>query len=377
MSTTCHGESTVGPCTVLMAFELGQRTWKLGFSRGLGTRPRLCTVPGGALEAVAAEITKTKRLWQLDDATPVVSCYEAGRDGFWLHRWLAAQAITNYVVDSASIEVNQRAKRMKTDRLDLEGLLTLLARYRLGDPRAWRVVRVPTVAQEDARQWHRSRAIVQRDRTRVINRIKALQATVGVRLPIERDFLEHVAQARLWDGSALPPGAQERLRLEWTQLQELTQHLRVVERTSATATLDERTAAVARQLEQLRAIGPTIARTLATEIFGWRAIRNGRQRGALVGLVPGRYQSGETTCDLGITRAGNRHVRRLSVELAWLWLQFQPNSALSRWYHQRFDGSPRLRRIGIVALARKLLVALWRYVDRNVVPEGAVLKAAK
>lgn len=375
MTTTRTGESNVGPCTLLMAFELGQRTWKLGFSRGIGERPRLRSVAAGALDALAREIAKTKQLWRLEDTTPVVSCYEAGRDGFWLHRWLVAQGITNYVVDSSSIEVNRRAKRTKTDRLDLAGLLTSLARYVWGDRRVWRVVRVPTIAQEDARHWHRSRETVQRDRTRVINRIKALLATLGTRLAVRGDFLQRVDTARLWDGTPLPASVRERLRLEWTQLQELNRHLRALERARVTTSLDATTAAAARKLERVRAIGPLSARVLATELFGWREIRNARQLGALVGLIPARYQSGETTSDLGITRAGNVHVRRLSVELAWLWLQYQPKSALARWYRQRFDGgSPRMRRIGIVALARKLLVALWRYVDRDVVPDGAVLK---
>lgn len=377
MTTTRTGESTVAP-TLLIAFELGHRKWKLGFSRGIGERPRVRTVDGGAVEAVAREIAKTKHMWKLEETTPVVSCYEAGRDGFWLHRWLVAQGVTNYVVDSSSIEVNRRAKQTKTDRLDLVGLLTSLARYVWGDRRVWRVVRVPTVAQEDMRHWHRSRATVQGDRTRVINRIKALLATLGIRIPLDNAFLSRLEQARVWDGTPLPEAACARLRLDWTQLQELNRHLRDVERVSATATFDRVTAAAASTLEQVRAIGPTIARTLATELFGWREIRNARQLGALAGLIPGRYQSGETTRDLGITRAGNVHVRRLSVELAWLWLRWQPTSALAQWYRQRFDGaSPRVRRIGIVALARKLLVALWRYVDRGVRPEGAVLKSVR
>lgn len=376
MTTTRISESSVvAPSVLLIAFELGQRTWKLGFSRGIAERPRVRTVTGGDVEAVAREIAKTKQLWQLDDSTRVVSCYEAGRDGFWLHRWLVAHGMTNYVVDSASIEVNRRAKRTKTDRLDLAGLVTSLARYVWGDRRVWRVVRVPTVAQEDMRHWHRSREILLRDRTRVINRIKALLATLGTRLPVREDFLQAVHQARLWDGTEIPTGARERLRREWTQLQEITGHLRALERTSARPVLDDAATAAVNQLEQLRAIGPASARTLVTELFSWREIRNPRQLGALVGLVPGRYQSGERICDLGITRAGNVHVRRLSVELAWVWLQYQPQSALARWYRDRFaGGSPRVRRIGIVALARKLIIALWRYVDRGVVPDGAVMK---
>lgn len=361
---------------LLLAFELGQRTWKLGFSRGLGERPRVRTVPAAAVERVTAEIAAAKRRWQLPETTPVLSCYEAGRDGFWLHRWLLAQAVTNYVVDAASIEVSQRAKRMKTDRLDLGGLLNLLARYRAGDRRAWRIVQVPTVAQEDARHWHREREVLQRDRTRLINRLKSLLATLGVRLAVSGRFLERVERARLWDGQPIPPGAQARLGQEWRLLQHVEHAIAALERGRRPA-LDAAAAATMTKLERLRAIGALGARVLSTELFAWRRIRNGRELGALVGLVPARYQSGETSRDGGITRAGNTHVRRLSVQLAWVWVQHQRDSALTQWYQRRFGtGSKRLRRVGIVALARKLLIALWRYVDRDVLPAGARLKPA-
>ncbi len=359
---------------LLLAFELGQRTWKLGFSRGIGERPWMRTVAAGAVEAVAAEIAAAKRRWQLPAETRVTSCYDAGRDGFWLHRWLIAQGITNVVVDSASIEVSQRAKRMKTDRLDLAGLLNLLARYLWGDRRVWRVVRVPTVAQEDARHWHRERETLQRDRTRIINRIKGLLATLGVRCAVSARFLDDVARTRRWDGQPIPPGAQARLRQQWTLLQSVTQTL-ATHQQRGTQELEAAAARAMTRLERLRAIGVMGARVLSTELFAWRDIRHARELGALVGLVPARYQSGETTCDLGITRAGNAHVRRISVQLAWVWIQHQPDSALTQWYRRRFGGgSPRLRRVGIVALARKLLVALWRYVDRDVLPDGARLK---
>jgi transposase len=371
MTMTRTSDSTPA---LLMAFELGERSWKLGFRRRVDDRPRVRTVPARALEAVEAEVAATKRRWQLPADAPVTSCYEAGRDGFWLHRWLVAHGVLNYVVDSASIEVNRRAKRMKTDRLDLEGLLTLLARYVAGDARAWRIVRVPTVAQEDARQWHRERETLQRDRTRVINRIKGLLATVGVRVAVAGAFVDRVEEARLWNGQPLPPGARARLTGEWRLLQDIEQALAGLDQRRTTE-LDAAARAAVDKLMTLRAIGTLGARVLSTEIFAWRRIRNARELGALVGLVPARYQSGETTRDLGITRAGNAHVRRTAVQLAWLWVQHQRESALTQWYLRRFaGGGSRLRRIGIVALARKLLVALWRFVERNVLPEGARLK---
>ena len=371
MAMTRTSESTPA---LLMALELGERRWKLGFSRRLGDRPRVRTVTARALDVVLAEIAAAKRRWQLPADAPVTSCYEAGRDGFWVHRWLVAHGVVNVVVDSASIEVNQRAKRMKTDRLDLEGLLTLLARYVAGDARAWRIVRVPTVAQEDARHWHRERETLQRDRTRVINRIKGLLATLGVRLAVSGAFVDRVDQARLWNDQPLPPGARTRLLSDWRVLQDLEQALAGLEQ-RRTAELDAAAKTAVDKLVTLRAIGTLSARVLSTEMFAWRRMRNARELGALVGLVPARYQSGDTTRDLGITRAGNAHVRRTAVQLAWLWIEHQRESALTQWYLRRFSGGgPRLRRIGIVALARKLLVALWRFVEQDVRPEGARLK---
>ena len=265
--------------------------------------------------------------------------------------------MTNYVVDSSSIEVPRRARRAKTDKLDLVGLLRLLARYEAGDRGAWRVVRVPRVAEEDARHLERSWAKVPAERTRVINRLKGVLTTAGVRLRLDATFLARLATARLWDGTLLPPGLQARA----TQ-----------ERDPTTATGRAATA-----LQTVTGIGPMGAWVLATEIFGWRQIRNGRELGALVGLVPAPFQSGETSHDFGITRAGNKHVRRVMVQLAWSWLRYQPTSALAQWYQRRFGGGGRrMRRIGIVALARKLLIALWRLVEDGVLPEGAAVKAS-
>jgi transposase len=327
------------------------------------------------MDVVVAEIARAKRHFALAPDAPVMSCYEAGRVGFWLHRWLVAHGVANTVVDSSSIEVSRRARRTKTDRLDLGGLLTVLARSAVGDRRAWRVVRVPTVAEEDARHLSRSLATGAQDRTRLINRIKGLLATAGVRIPLDAAFLTSVASARLWDGSPLPPGLVARLTQEWTHLADLTRSLRTVQ---ATRVPDPQTRAGAQivRLEQVRAIGRTSAWVLTTELWSWRQLRNRRELAALVGLVPGRYQSGETARDTGITRAGNAHVRRVIVQLAWAWLRYQPQSALAQWYARRFAGSTRIRRIGIIAVARKLLIALWHYVERGIVPAGALLKPA-
>lgn len=384
MMTMTRTEESTAPMTttssikLLLAFELGERVWKLGFTTGVGQRPRIRQIAAGAVDRLVEEIARAKVRLHLPAEAAVVSCYEAGRDGFWLHRYVVAHGITNHVVDSSSIEVNRRARRAKTDRLDLGGLLSLLARYLHGDQRVWRVVRVPSVSEEDARHLHRTWEAVQQDRTRLINRLKGLLTSVGVRLRLDDDFARRLATARLWDETPVPDGMRQRLTRVWTQLEFLNGQLAELEaaRTALAPTRETATGRYVAALPMLRGIGPIGAWVLATEIFGWRAIRNGRQLGALVGLVPAPFQSGETSHDQGITRAGNKHVRRLMVQLAWRWLRYQPTSALSRWYRERFGGGgKRMRRIGIVALARKLLIALWRYVESGTVPEGAQLKA--
>ena len=369
-------KSTAMPC-LLLAFELSERTWKLGFTRGRGQRPRLRQIAAGAVDRLAEEVARAKVRLGLPASAPVVSCYEAGREGFWVHRYVVAQGWTNYVVDSSSIEVNRRARRAKTDRLDLGGLLRLLERYVEGEERVWHIVRVPSEADEDARHLHRLRETVQQERTRLINRLHGLLTTHGVTVPLRVDFLARLAVARRWDGTPLPAGVGQRLRHVWAHLQFLDAQLAEVDAARAALRVDPdtETGRCVGRLQQLQGIGSIGAWSLTTEIFGWRHIRNGRELGALVGVVPAPYQSGATSHDQGITRAGNRHVRRMIVQLAWSWLRYQPSSALSRWYRERFGRGPRLRRIGIVALARKLLIAWWRFLDTGTVPEGAVLKS--
>lgn len=208
--------SSVAP-TLLLAFELGERTWKLGFTTGLGQQPRFRQVPARATDRVVEELARAKARFRLPADAPVMSCYEAGREGFWLHRWLVAHAVSNHVIDSSSIEVNRRARRAKTDRLDLGGLLSLLARHQQGD-RRWREVRVPSVAEEDARQLHRTRETVQQDRTRLINRLKGLMTTQGLTLPVDANFPTQLETAQLWDGTPVPAGLKGRLQRVWAQL---------------------------------------------------------------------------------------------------------------------------------------------------------------
>ena len=361
-----------------IAFELSNKQWKVGSTIGLGQAPRLRTITAGDLSQVRDEIDRAKRRFSLAQKVPVVSCYEAGRDGFWLHRYLLSEGIENIIVDSASLEVNRRKRKVKTDRVDARKLLTMLIRYHNGEPKVWHVVRVPTLQQEDDRQLHRELASLKRERTQHINRIKGLLVSQGVRLEINKDFPEQVSAAKLWDSSPLPSALKARVLREFARIQLVNQHLKVLEaeqRRIIRTAADPQTEMI-RQLLTLRGIGPTSAWLFVHEFFAWRQFRNRREVGALAGLTPTPYQSGDSYREQGIDKAGNRHIRAIAIEIAWAWLRLQPNSALSQWYQERFGhGNSRLRRIGIVALARKLLIALWRYLETGEVPEGAVLKS--
>ena len=376
-TTTRQSTPTVA-AALYLSFELGERDWKLAFTIGLGQRPRHRTIRAGQLGVLDQEIARARRRFALAPEAVVRSCYEAGRDGFWLHRALLARGIANVVVDASSIEVNRRARRAKSDRLDNAKLNEMLVRYHAGEHRVWHVVRVPSEADEDRRHLERERQALLQERTRLRNRIHGLVATQGVTVPLAGDVVAALGRVRRWDRTPLPPGLVARLQREWARLAAVTTALAALEgeRRRAMAA-DTATAQCSRRLERLRAIGPTIAWTLASELFGWRTFRNRREVGSLVGLTPTPYQSGAEHRELGIAKSGNPHLRALAVELAWLWLRYQPRSALSRWYQARYArGGPRLRRIGIVALARKLVIALWRYVTFDELPAGALRKAA-
>jgi transposase len=375
--TTCKKEHHP-LSTLYLAFELGSKQWKLGFTIGLGQRPRERTIAGGDLVALQEEIRLAKKRFELPRAARVMSCYEAGRDSFWLHRYLRSKDIENLVVDSASIEVNRRAKRAKTDRLDMAKLLTMLIRYDYGEKKVWSVVHVPSPEAEDKRHLHRQLATRKVDRTRHINRIKGLLAGQGLRMPVGPDFLKRLDKVRLWDGSALPKGLRARLEREYACLQFVNQQIKELEaeRTEAIRTSDDPSVEKVRHLMRLRGIGDNSAWLFVMEFFGWRKFRNRRQVGGLSGLTPTPYQSGDESQEQGIDKSGNCPIRAMTIEIAWGWLRYQPQSELSLWYQRRFGhGSKRVRKIGIVALARKLLVALWRYLEYGEIPAGAQLKA--
>ncbi|MGD2218549.1 MAG: IS110 family transposase [Gemmatimonadales bacterium] len=377
-AATRTGEYAASGEIVYLALELGEKTWKLGFTTGLGQKPRLRTVRARDRGALESEIGLAKKRFGLGDSARVVSCYESGREGFWLHRYLVAQGIENRVVDPSSIEVNRRARRVKTDRLDVGSLLRKLVRYWSGEKGVWSVVRVPTVEAEDRRQLNRELQALKRDRARVTNRIKGLLATQGIRMAVKGDVPAALRRVRLWDGSLLPVGLRSRLGREWAKTELLSGQIDELERERRRLLREGKDDASeqARRLWHLKAIGEASAWVFATEFFSWRAFRNGREVGSLSGLVPSPYQSGESSREGGMSKAGNRYVRAMAVEVAWCWLRYQPQSALSHWYEERFgSGSSRIRKIGIVALARRLLIELWRYLETGALPEGAVLRA--
>jgi len=324
-----------------------------------------------------AEIVAAKVRFGLPDDAKVISCYEAGRDGFWIHRFLLAQDVANIVVDSASIEVNRRKRRAKSDRLDAVKLVTMLVRWCNGETKVWSVVRPPSAEDEDHRQLHRELIALKAERTAHSNAIKGMLAALGLQCPVTKNLPQYLEDLRQWNDQGVPPGLRQRILREFERWQMVDRQIGELEQQRAEKIRDDRTPHVEliRRLLMLRGIGPNGAWLLVEEFFAWRQIGNRRELGSLAGLAPTPYCSGESRREQGISKAGNRRVRWMMVQLAWCWLQYQPQSALSQWYVRRFGaGNARQRKIGIVALARKQLVALWQYLETGALPEGAELK---
>jgi transposase len=379
MTTTAtnNTNSNMADVPLFVAFELSEKTWKLGFTIGHGHKPRERSIPARDQERVLNEIAQAKRRLGLPGTAPVVSCSEAGREGFWLHRFLLAQRITNHVVDSSAIEVSRRQRRAKSDGLDVRKLLSMLMRYHHGERHVWQVVKVPSVEAEDQRHLHRGLETLKQERASTTTRLKGLLSSQGIRLTSLTNLPDQLDAVRLWDGSPIPLGLRRRLLRVYAQHTFLSQQIAEVEaeRRTELQTSSEASIAKVRQLTQLKGIGINGAWLLVMEFFAWRDFKNRREVGGLAGLTPTPYQSGECAREQGITKSGNPHVRWMITQLAWGWLRFQPQSALSVGFRERYgSGGKRLRRIGIVAVARKLLIALWRFLETGELPEGAALK---
>ena len=375
MSDTTHRQESTAPA-LYVALELSAKEWLLTMSTGFDGRRQRARIGPGDQAAFARAMTTAKARLGVDGGGAVRSCYEAGRDGFWPHRFLAACGVVNLVVDSSSIEVPRRPRRAKTDRLDGDKLLRLLLRHWGGERGMWQVVQVPSRETEDARHASRGLTALQAERTRYRNRIRGLLALHGVR-PVRLDahFPERLRTVTDWAGARLPAGVVARV-LETHRL------LQAVEIERGRARRQERqhvrgrgTTTCAARLAQLRGVAARSATILGVELFD-RGLRNRREVGALSGLVSAPYRSGTMQRDQGLVRSGVPAVRRIAIELAWAWRRYQPTSALTQWYQRRFGSGGRVpRRIGIVALARRVLIALWRYLETGRVPEGALLKA--
>ncbi len=319
MTATREYEYSALAPVLYLAFELSNLHWKLGFTIGMGQRPRERNIAAGDLAALQREIRRAKRRFGLSEEAQVLSCYEAGRDGFWLHRYLVEQGVENLVVDSSSIEVNRRQRRAKTDRMDVEKLLGQLIRYRSGERKVWSVVRVPSVKDEDDRQLHRELTALKKDRTRHTNRIKGLLTGQGVRLPVKADFLERLERTHTWDGASVPPRLQTRLVREVERLELVGQQIKELEaeRVEAIRHSQDPKVGQVRDLLRLNGIGQNSSWMFVMEFFGWRQFRTGKEVGALSGLTPTPHQSGSSYREQGMSKAGNRHVRGMAIEIAW------------------------------------------------------------
>lgn len=370
MSDTTRTTEDTSPVRLCMALDLGASKWHVAFMRDTTQRPKVHVVTAGDFTTLLEKAALAKKRLGLAADAPTSSCYEAGRDGFWIHRELVKRGVDSHVIDPASIEVERRWRKRKTDGIDTKKLLVQLVRFVGGDKHAFRTVNVPDEAAEDARRVTRERRRLKKESAQHQTRIRALLATIGV-----REERVTVPSLRA-DGQPVPPLLRAELDREMERLKLVREHLRTVEGNIKTyvETSPDATAEKCRTLSSLKGIGIRSAAALSLELFGWRQLRNRRQVGALAGLTGTPHQSGDVDREQGISKAGNESIRTLMVELAWGWLRYQPSSDLSRWFAQRFGGGKsRQRRIGIVAMARKLLVALWRFVDQGVVPPGALL----
>jgi len=367
----------------LLAIELSKKSWIVAVNTPLSDKISHYTVkPGDGKELLElCERIRTRVARETKKRVEIVSCYEAGYDGFWLHRLLEARGIRNCVIDPASLQVDRRARRAKTDRVDVERMLRSLMAYLRGEPKVWSVVRAPSVAEEDDRRLHRERDRLINERIQHVNRIKGLLAIHGVYdyHPLLRDRMHRLERLQLPDGGPLPPRLKAEILRELERLELAMTMIKAIEaeRDAIASAKTETTHTSAKKIQDLakiKSIGPEFATILVGEVF-YRSFDNRKQLASYVGLTPAHFQSGSMSRDQGISKAGNAKARTTMVELAWLWLRHQPGSRLSVWFRARVGNlKGRMRRITIVAVARKLLIGLWRYLETGLLPEGASLK---
>jgi transposase len=367
-----------------VSLELASKSWKVGLDDGRRNAPAVHGVdhaePEGRLEEAIAVIEKVKKKWGLAPGVRVVVVFEAGQDGFWIQRALTERGYEALVVDPASIPVERKARRAKTDRLDAIRLVLALRAWLRGERDRMKVVRVPAVEAEGQRHLVRDRGTLQKEIGQHRDRMRKLLRTVGCWESMEGDLTGRLERGEVtsYGGSALPVWLRERLVRECVRLKLVEEQLAQLEKT-----LPEQLPEAVRQrmvqLMQLKAVGPVGAQRLMLELF-WRQFANRREVGSCVGLVPQPYDSGESRVDQGISKAGNRRVRALLIEMAWMWLRWQPQSELAQWFAQRTRGTgsnKRSKRMAIVAVARRLVILLWRYLKDGVLPKGVQLKSVK
>lgn len=380
MKPTRTNYSTLSEPVLSVSLELATASWKIALHDGKRENAAIKTVnadaPEQRLQQVIDEIGKIKAKWDFPENGRVVVLYEAGQDGFWIARALTARGIETLICDPASLLVNRHARRAKTDRLDAIKLVDCLRAWLGGERGRMRVIHMPSIEAEAERHQVRDRGQLQKEAMQHRDRIRKLLRTVGCWDSADGAITDRLVQDKLrcHDGTALPPHLKARLLRECERLALADQQFAALEKElikQLPMPVQERVT----KLQRLRAVGKVGAVRLVLELF-WRRFRDRRQVGACVGLVPQPYDSGDSHSDQGISKQGNRRVRALLIEMAWFWLRYQPHSAISRWYAQRIgDGkSKRGKRIAIVAVARRLAIVLWRYLEHDVVPDGAELK---
>jgi transposase len=360
--------------SLYVALELSSTTWKVGISSGGAIR--IATVDARDVRGLLNMIGQARTRAGVE-MTDVLVCYEAGRDGFWIQRLLASQGLNCFVVDPSSIQVNRRARRRKTDRIDVTKLCGQLTRWHGGDEDALHVAVVPSEDEEDARRRERELGTLKKERARHSARIKGLLALHGITFDDERvDASLEIDELEQWNGDPLPHQLACEVRRQLSRLALTEEQIAVieVERRAEVKKAETKEAEKVTTLTTLRGIAAGSAWTLVLEAFGWRKFANRRQLASYAGLDPSPFSSGDVDRTPGISKAGNDRLRTMMIEVAWGWLHYQPDSALSRWFNTRFAEGKRTRRVGIVALARKLLIALWRFLEDGLVPEGALLK---